>query len=57
MTSRAFMQHGAPPRTREHLSPARLYDVETTRGPRARPASERPTSIRDAIIRWLDQEL
>ncbi|MFY2558642.1 hypothetical protein ACN469_13520 [Corallococcus terminator] len=57
MTRRAFMQHGAPPRTREHLWPARLHDVETARGPRARPASEKPTSIRDAIIRWLDQEL
>jgi hypothetical protein len=38
--------------TREKLPPPR----DLGRGPGARGSSERPGSIREAIVRWLDEE-
>ncbi|AKF82292.1 hypothetical protein [Myxococcus fulvus] len=51
-------QRGASPRLGEPLPVLRRREWDGAfRLPRPRPASERPSSIRDAIIRWLDQEL
>lgn len=44
-------------RTREPAPAALVRDSDAVRTPRTRLAAERPASIRDAIIRWLDQEL
>ncbi|WP_205520334.1 hypothetical protein [Pyxidicoccus caerfyrddinensis] len=45
------------PRTREPAPAALVRDSDAVRTPRTRLAAERPASIRDAIVRWLDQEL
>jgi hypothetical protein len=44
-------------RTREPAPAALVRDSDAVRTPRTRLAAERPASIRDAIVRWLDQEL
>ncbi|MCP3103470.1 hypothetical protein LZ198_31760 [Myxococcus sp. K15C18031901] len=48
---------GLMPRLREAPLPVLVRDVDAPRPPRTPLAGERPTSIRDAIVRWLDQEL
>jgi hypothetical protein len=48
---------GAAPRTREALPPGLVRELEGTARARARQAGERPTSIKDAIVRWLNEEL
>ncbi|MFP2957361.1 hypothetical protein ACLEPN_05885 [Myxococcus sp. 1LA] len=45
------------PRTLELMPAAMLRDADAVRTPRTRLAAERPASIREAIIRWLDHEL
>ncbi len=47
----------AQARTRDALPPGLLRDLDGTPRARARQASERPTSIKDAIVRWLNEEL
>ena len=44
-------------RTREALPPSLTRDLDGTASARTRSAAERPTSIKDAIIRWLNEEL
>ncbi len=45
-------------RTREPLPAALLRELDGTTLARTRTAAEqRPTSIKDAIIRWLNEEL
>ncbi|QSQ25251.1 hypothetical protein JY651_10105 [Pyxidicoccus parkwayensis] len=44
-------------RTRESAPAVLVRDSDAVRTPRTRLASERPASIREAIVRWLDQEL
>ncbi|MCE9673501.1 hypothetical protein LY474_37410 [Myxococcus stipitatus] len=48
---------GLMPRLREAPPPILVRDAEPPRPPRTRLSGERPSSIRDAIIHWLDQEL
>lgn len=48
---------GVQTRTREALPPALARDLESHASPRTRSATERPASIKDAIIRWLNEEL
>lgn len=53
MTARTTVQM----RTREALPPSLGRDLESIASPRPRSSGERPTSIKDAIIRWLNEEL
>jgi hypothetical protein len=53
----ALPPRASSPRTREPAPAALLRDSDAVRAPRTRMASERPSSIREAIVRWLDQEL
>jgi hypothetical protein len=45
------------PLTREPVPATLVRDADALRTPRTRLAAERPASIRDAIVRWLEQEL
>ena len=53
----ALATRSASTRTREPVPAALVRDSDAVRTPRTRLAAERPASIRDAIVRWLDQEL
>ena len=55
-TSAATRMH-VQRRTREALPPSLTRDLDGTASARTRSAAERPTSIKDAIIRWLNEEL
>ncbi len=44
-------------RTRESLHTALIRDLDGNAAARTRSTAERPTSIKDAIIRWLNEEL
>jgi hypothetical protein len=44
-------------RTREALPAALLRDRDGAASARTRQSAERPASIKDAIIRWLNEEL
>ena len=44
-------------RTREAVPAALVRDSDAVRTPRTRLAAERPASIREAIVRWLEHEL
>ena len=57
MSAVAFGTRSSPSRTREPVPAALVRDSDAVRTPRTRLAAERPVSIREAIIRWLDQEL
>lgn len=47
----------APTRTRDVLPLALSRDFEGWRGSRTQSPAERPTSIKEAVIRWLNEEL
>ncbi|SEL15683.1 hypothetical protein SAMN05444354_104140 [Stigmatella aurantiaca] len=47
----------AATRTREVLPTPLARELEGLLGPHARPLSGRPPTIKDAIIRWLNEEL
>ncbi|WP_194858504.1 MULTISPECIES: hypothetical protein [unclassified Myxococcus] len=57
MRSAAVAPRASLPRTRELMPASMLRDADAARLPRTRLDSERPASIREAIVRWLDQEL
>jgi hypothetical protein len=57
MSAAALAPRSSPQRTREPVPAVLVRDADAVRAPRTRLASERPTSIREAIVRWLDQEL
>lgn len=43
--------------TREPMPMPIIRDADAARTARTRLAAERPASIREALLRWLDQEL
>lgn len=47
----------AATRTRDVLPAALAREVESLLSAKARPSAERPTSIKDAVVRWLNEEL
>jgi len=47
----------AATRTREVLPTPLARELEGLLGPHARPLAGRPPTIKDAIIRWLNEEL
>ncbi|SEU28769.1 hypothetical protein [Stigmatella erecta] len=47
----------AATRTREVLPTPLARELEGLLGPHARPPAGRPPTIKDAIIRWLNEEL
>jgi hypothetical protein len=53
----ATVATAAATRIREVLPRAMARDLEGTRLARPSPPSERPASIKEAIIRWLNEEL
>ena len=57
MSAVALAPRTSSSRTREPVPAVLVRDSDSVRTPRTRLASERPASIREAIIRWLDQEL
>ena len=57
MRAAAVASRTSLPRTREFMPVPMLRDADAARTPRTRLDSERPASIREAIFRWLDQEL
>lgn len=57
MSTVALPPRASSSRTREPAPAALVRDSDAVRAPRTRLASERPSSIREAIVRWLDQEL
>ncbi|WP_426752839.1 hypothetical protein [Myxococcus sp. Y35] len=57
MRAAAVASRASLPRTRELMPASMLRDADAARSPRTRLDAERPASIREAIIRWLDQEL
>ncbi|MCP3137504.1 hypothetical protein [Pyxidicoccus xibeiensis] len=57
MSLAVLASRSAPSRSREPAPASLVRDSDSVRAPRTRLASERPTSIREAIVRWLDQEL
>jgi hypothetical protein len=57
MSAVAFGTRSFSSRTREPAPAALVRDSDAVRAPRTRLAAERPASIREALIRWLDQEL
>jgi hypothetical protein len=52
-----FSPRASSARTREPAPAAMVRDSDAVRAPRTRLAAERPASIREAIVRWLEQEL
>ncbi|MFP2923807.1 hypothetical protein ACLESO_01065 [Pyxidicoccus sp. 3LG] len=57
MSAAALTARASAPRSREPAPAALVRDSDSVRSPHTRLASERPASIREAIVRWLDQEL
>jgi hypothetical protein len=57
MSAVSAAARSSAPLTREPLPPPLMRDADALRAPRTRLAAERPASIRDAIVRWLEQEL
>lgn len=57
MSSAAVASRASLPRTRELMPASMLRDADAARLLRTRLDAERPASIREAIVRWLDQEL
>ncbi len=57
MRAVAIAARASLPRTREPMPASMLRDADSARTPRTRLYAERPASIREAIVRWLDQEL
>lgn len=57
MSAGSLASRSSASRTREPVPAALVRDADAVRTPRTRLAAERPASIRDAIVRWLEQEL
>lgn len=57
MSAVTFGTRSSSSRTREPVPAVLIRDADAVRTPRTRLAAERPTSLREAIVRWLDQEL
>jgi hypothetical protein len=57
MSAASAAARTSAPLTREPVPATLVRDADALRAPRTRLAAERPVSIRDAIVRWLEQEL